>query len=865
MSGASLRRICAVCRAFARSAAWLPFVLFMSHDAQAAATADWTLNGATSATTAVNDLIVTHSGSTGGGNYSNATFQTNSSWWTNPYGGTVSGGRGLSGPYVPGSGTLTITVSFSMPVTDPIVHVARIGSATSDSYNSTVWALSGSASQGGAVTMSRLSGNDHFVLDAVSGTTGFRRTTGGDGAQTSASCGTPFSTTGCGSIRFNGTGITQLSFHVTMRGGAGIGDALEFIWSFKDSETLRPRLTLRKTVVNDHGGTATATDFILRATNGGTTLSGKSGDAAITNASIAAGTWTLGETAVAGYAAGNYSCVVNGAAPISGNTLTLVNGNVAVCTVTNDDIPAVISLTKALAGNRVAAGDNFSVAIRTGGVNGTIVSSTANATTAGDGSTVAPGTGTTGDFNGVAGTAFTLTEAGVQGTQLANYGARLSCTDANGVMPAASLPTNEAFDPALGRAITPPNGATLRCTITNTPMARQVSGRVFQDNGAGGGTANDGIRNGSEAPLAGVTVQLTNCAATVISSVLTDASGSYRFAVPIGTAKGAAFCVEETDGRARLSTGASVGATALASGSAVAAAGGTYTYTRPGTPDRIAFSWNGTGHADLNFGDVDNSSFATSGAKTGLPDSTVTYPHTFTAGSAGQVRFSIAGETASPALAGWTAQIFADADCTGSLQPGAAQLYPPAGAGSPVALADKVCVIVKQFIPASAPLGANNKLAVRADFEYLNASPALAASFVLDDITTVASSALELKKEVRNVTQNVADFGINNQAKSGETLEYRITYTNNGDAPIRDLTINDTTPGYTRFVSATTGATPATLTGCTKNTPANALPAAAVACAVVQPAGGVGPVDWKFIGFVVPGGTGSVLFQVKVD
>ena len=864
MSGASLRKICAICKAFARGAAWLAFVLFMSHDAQAAATGDWTLNGSTSATTVLNDLIVTHSGSPGGGNYSNVTFQTSSSFWTNPHGGTVSGGRGLSGPYVPGSGTRAITVSFSMPVTDPIVHIARIGGTTGTAYNSTVWALSGSVSQAGPVTMSRLSGNSHFVLDAA-GTTGFRRTTGGDGVSTSSSCGTDLTTAGCGSIRFNGTGITQLSFNVTMSGGAGTGDTLDLIWSFKDSETIKPRLTLRKTVVNDHGGTAAATDFVLRAASGGTTLSGKSGDAAITNASVAAGTWTLGETAVAGYAASTYSCVINGAAPVSGNTLALVNGDVAICTITNDDIPAVISLTKALAGNRVAGGDNFSVAIRTGGVNGAVVSSTANATTAGDGSTVAAGTGATGDFNGVAGTAFTLTEAGVQGTQLANYGARLSCFDANGVMPAASLPTNEAFDPALGRAITPPNGAKLRCTITNTPMVRQVSGGVFLDNGAGGGTANDGIRNGSEAPLAGVTVQLTNCAATVISSALTDASGSYRLAVPSGTATGTALCMEETNGRARISTGASVGATALASGSAVAAAGDAYTYTRNSTPERIAFAWNGTSHADLNFGDVDNSSLATSGAKTGLPDSTVTYPHTFTAGTAGQVRFSIAGETASPTLAGWTAQIFADANCTGSLQPGAAQLYPPAGMGSPVAFTDKVCVIVKQFIPATVPLGANNKLSVRADFDYLHASPALAASFVLDDLTTVASSALELKKEVRNVTQNAVDFGINNQAKSGETLEYRITYTNNGDAPIRDLTINDTTPGYTRFVGATTGATPPTLTGCAKNTPANALPAAAVACSAVQPAGGMGPVDWRFTGFVAPGGTGSVLFQVKVD
>ncbi|MDP9919074.1 hypothetical protein J2W24_004743 [Variovorax boronicumulans] len=76
------------------------------------------------------------------------------------------------------------------------------------------------------------------------------------------------------------------------------------------------------------------------------------------------------------------------------------------------------------------------------------------------------------------------------------------------------------------------------------------------------------------------------------------------------------------------------------------------TYTRTGTPDRIAFCWNGTGHSNLNFGDVHNIAFATDGAKTGLPGSTVTYAHTFTAGTAARVSFSVVSETATPAITG---------------------------------------------------------------------------------------------------------------------------------------------------------------------------------------------------------------------
>lgn len=226
--------------------------------------------------------------------------------------------------------------------------------------------------------------------------------------------------------------------------------------------------------------------------------------------------------------------------------------------------------------------------------------------------------------------------------------------------------------------------------------------------------------------------------------------------------------------------------------------------------------------------------------------------------------FGIASELANPNIAGWSTRIFADPACTGNLQPGAAQLYPPSAAATPVVFAGKVCVMVQVFIPAAAPLGASHKATVQADFTYVDANPALSASFKLEDLTTVSGAALELKKEVRNVTQGGV-FGINNQAKSGEMLEYRITYTNNGTTPISSMTVNDTAPGYTTFIGASTGVTPATLTACTKNTPANAIPAAAVPCADVQLVGGTGPLEWKFTGVVAPGGSGTVFFQVKVD
>ena len=172
---------------------------------------------------------------------------------------------------------------------------------------------------------------------------------------------------------------------------------------------------------------------------------------------------------------------------------------------------------------------------------------------------------------------------------------------------------------------------------------------------------------------------------------------------------------------------------------------------------------------------------------------------------------------------------------------------------------------MQEVISATAANGYVNVVKVQADFTFTNAAAALAASYQVSDITTEGSGVLKLKKQVRNVTQSGA-FGVNNQAKSGEMLDYLITYTNNATSPITGLAINDTTPSYTTFISALDGTTPASLSACQKNTPANALPAgAAVACSAGQAAGGTGAISFKFTGPLNPGATGNVLFRVVVD
>ena len=103
-------------------------------------------------------------------------------------------------------------------------------------------------------------------------------------------------------------------------------------------------LTLEKSVVNDHGGTAVATDWTLSATaeaGGEPVVEGPTP----ATGSVPAGTYTLAEDGPGGYTAGEWVCEGN-ATPIEGATLTVANGEEVTCTITNDDVPATLTLVK---------------------------------------------------------------------------------------------------------------------------------------------------------------------------------------------------------------------------------------------------------------------------------------------------------------------------------------------------------------------------------------------------------------------------------------------------------------------------------------------------------------------------------------
>lgn len=135
------------------------------------------------------------------------------------------------------------------------------------------------------------------------------------------------------------------------------------------------------------------------------------------------------------------------------------------CTIMNSP-PAAVTVNKTLPGGRFAASDQFTVRLRTGGTTGTILDTPGTETTSGQGTTVDPGTGTTGKFEVEPGTAYTITESAEAGVDMAQYTSRITCTDPTGLQ--TGLPTDAAFDPTAGFTLTPVAGAQVSCTLSNT-------------------------------------------------------------------------------------------------------------------------------------------------------------------------------------------------------------------------------------------------------------------------------------------------------------------------------------------------------------------------------------------------------------
>ena len=403
----------------------------------------------------------------------------------------------------------------------------------------------------------------------------------------------------------------------------------------------------------------------------------------------------------------------------------------------------------------------------------------------------------------------------------------------------AALTNTTPYLPA-GYVGTEAAGSVRQLVVTYSPSSAQNFGFyagstlslvVFEDTGTGGGTANDGVRSAGEAGLAGVTVSATAAGATLASAV-TSANGSVQLWLP-AAAQGAPVAVQPASSPAWLATGGSAGTT-----------GGSY--ARPAVSFVLAA---GAAYAGVAFGLVPVSTFVAGGAQPVRPGGVIYYPHTYVAGSAGVVAFA-SSASATPALSGWSEILYQDLACSGQF----ASTDPVLSGTLGVAAGQVVCVLVREFAPATAPANSGNRVAISAVESFAGAAAPAPLSLSVTDTTTVsASGTLLLAKQVQNLTQGGA-YGTTDNARPGDVLQYQVSITNNGSDAASAVVVSDATPAFTAFVSA---ACPA---------PA-ALPAALSSCTIAtQPAVGAGgALQWTFDGSLAPGGQTAVTFQVRIS
>ena len=346
----------------------------------------------------------------------------------------------------------------------------------------------------------------------------------------------------------------------------------------------------------------------------------------------------------------------------------------------------------------------------------------------------------------------------------------------------------------------------------------KLSGLVFGDLGTGGGNPNNGVRDGSETGIGGVTVKVTNSSATTTyDSTVTAGDGTYTLWLPTA-AVSATLKITESNPASYLSTGGSTGNT-----------GGSYDRTS----DTFTLN-NITGNlfTEVNFGDVPVNRFAANGQQSGLPGNVVFYPHRFNAGTGGVLTFSTVSS------AGWPNVLYLDLNCNGQIDAGDTVIT----SAITVVASEQLCVVNKVSIPPGTALSAQDSATVQGSFSYTNATPTLVASaFVIDSTTaSVGASGLVLTKATDKTTASV-----------GEVITYTVTYQNNSSQPISTIVISDATPAYTSFVAASCGPLPAAISSCVLTT--------------VPSVGAVGSIRWQLGGSLNSASSGQVMFSVKVN
>ena len=188
------------------------------------------------------------------------------------------------------------------------------------------------------------------------------------------------------------------------------------------------------------------------------------------------------------------------------------------------------------------------------------------------------------------------------------------------------------------------------------------------------------------------------------------------------------------------------------------------------------------------------------------PGGTVVFAHVLTntgAQSCGQYTLRL---TETGKANGWTATVYEDLDNDGVLGPKDGPALPPdAVFPGPLAPNTSKKFLVKVFAPGGSVAGQQDTVVLTADFGVGATSCGMPAA---TDISTVVTGQIRVvKTQAKNISCTQAGFGafsaVNLDVKPSQCINYHVVATNEGAAPINNLTVNDSIPNGTSTVGAT--------------------------------------------------------------
>ncbi len=361
--------------------------------------------------------------------------------------------------------------------------------------------------------------------------------------------------------------------------------------------------------------------------------------------------------------------------------------------------------------------------------------------------------------------------------------------------------------------------------------ARQLSGRIFLDNGAGGGTAHDGLLNGAETGGPGVPLLITDGTGGTIAAPIVAPDGTWSYPLAADHSGPIVLSVTGADGYVPVSETKS-GLPALVDPDP---RDGRYEFTPAAETD----------YAGLDFGLVaaprltENQIVSVGAGQIAL------LPHSYVATSTGSVVFSYNLVSMVPENT-YSAALYSDTNCDGE---------PDSPLNDPVAVVagDRLCVISRVMAGGAAGSGANLTYRLDATTTFGGTGVTHVASNRDRVETGGGAGQLKLTKTVRNETQGSPESS-SNAGAGGDVLEYRIRLQNLGDNAATDVIIFDRTPAYTSL---------------SEPVPSPVAVGGALSCAVAVPATNVagyqGPLRWDCSGSYPPASDGSVTFKVRID